>query len=101
MALLTPSGASDQVAVFHIEIPADGGMPEHAHGPSEIVLIPLAGTIELLHNGQSRTLLPGMAAHIGVGERVSVANPGTETASVMAVAGPPDFTDNLAAWPTA
>ncbi|MGW7380660.1 cupin domain-containing protein [Streptomyces sp. NPDC054794] len=81
-------------------MPAGGGMPEHDHGPSEIVLIPLAGSVELRHDGLARTLSPGMTAHIAVGERVSLANPGTEPASVMAMASPPDFTRSLAGWPT-
>jgi hypothetical protein len=33
-AALTPAGSSSQVAAVHVEIPAGGGMPEHAHGAS-------------------------------------------------------------------
>ncbi|MGH3180742.1 MAG: cupin domain-containing protein [Streptosporangiaceae bacterium] len=100
-ATLTPAGSSDQVAAVHVEIPAGGGMPEHDHGASEIVLIPLSGSAELRHDGQIRTLSAGMAVHIARGERVSLANPGPGPASLMVVASPPEFAGRLATWPAA
>ncbi|MFS4091203.1 cupin domain-containing protein [Streptomyces sp. AF1A] len=100
-ALLTTPGTSDQLAVLHVEIPAGGGMPEHDHGSSQIVLIPLAGSVEVHHDGQVRTLSAGMAAHIGTGERVRLANPGSEPASLMVVAGPPEFAGRVTTWPAA
>lgn len=98
-ALLTPSGTSDQVAVFHLEIPAGGAMPEHDHGASQIVLVPLVGQVEVHHDGRSTLLSPGMTAYVGVGERVRLANPGTGPASVVVVASPAEFADRLASWP--
>lgn len=100
-AMLTDPDTSSQVAVVHLEIPADGGMPEHDHGDSEIVLIPLSGSVELWHRGEPRTLRTGMAGHIATGERVSLANPGPEPASLLVVVTPPQFAERLAAWPTA
>jgi quercetin dioxygenase-like cupin family protein len=94
-------GDSDQVAAVHVEIPAGSGLPEHDHGASEIVLIPLSGAAELRHDGHARTLCAGMAAHVGRGERVSLANPGPEPASLMVVASPPEFAGQLATWPAA
>lgn len=100
--LITATKTSDQVAVLHVELPAGAGMPEHDHGASQIVLIPLAGSVELHHDGQARTLMAGMAAaHIAIGERVGLANPGTEPASLMVVASPPEFAGRLASWPPA
>ena len=101
VASLTPVGSSDQVAVVRVEIPAGGGMPEHDHGVSEIVLIPLSGTAELRNDGKAQTLSAGMAAYIACGERVSLANPGSEPAFLMVVASPPEFARRLAAWPAA
>ncbi|WP_194904711.1 cupin domain-containing protein [Catenulispora rubra] len=98
---LTAPDTSAQVAVVHLEIPADGGMPEHDHGVSEVVLIPLSGSLELWHDGRPRTLAPGMTAHIAAGERVSLANSGSEPACLMAVVSPPQFAERLAAWPLA
>ncbi len=100
-ATLILPGNSGQVAAVHVEIPAGGGMPEHDHGASEIVLVPLSGTAELKYDGQTRTLAAGAIAHIGRGERVSLANPGPEPASFMVVASPPDFAGRLARWPAA
>ena len=76
-------------------------MPEHDHGASQIVLIPLSGSVELCHDGTRRTLSAGSAAHIATGERVSLVNPGTEPASLMVVASPPEFAGRLASWPLA
>lgn len=101
VAPLTPAGSSGQVAVVHVEIPAGGGMPEHDHGASEIVLIPLSGTAELRNGSQVQILSAGMAACIARGERVSLANPGPGPASLMVVASPPQFARRLAAWPPA
>ncbi|WP_030899670.1 cupin domain-containing protein [Streptomyces sp. NRRL F-5126] len=98
-APLMDTTTSDRVAVVHVEIPAGGGMPEHDHGPSQIVLIPLSGPVELRHGTELHTLTPGAAAHIDTGERVSLANPGTDTVSLMVVASPPEFASRLAAWP--
>lgn len=98
---LTAPDTSTHVAVVHLEIPAGGGMPEHDHGPSEIVLIPLSGSIKLSSGGKPRALSTGMTAHIATGERVRLANPGSEPACLMVVVSPPQFAERLAAWPLA
>jgi quercetin dioxygenase-like cupin family protein len=100
-AMLAAPDASPHVAVVYLEIPAGGGMPGHDHGASEIVLIPLTGSIELSYGGQPRTLSVGMTAHIAVGERVRLANPVAEPAGLMVVVSPPQFAERLAAWPLA
>ncbi|MGW7406038.1 cupin domain-containing protein [Streptomyces sp. NPDC054833] len=101
-AVLTTAETSDQVAVLHVELAPGTTMPEHEHGASQVVLIPLAGAVEVHHDGRARTLTAGTAvAHIGVGERVSLANPGAEPASLMVVVSPPEFADRLASWPQA
>ncbi|MDQ2813810.1 MAG: cupin domain-containing protein [Actinomycetota bacterium] len=101
VATLPPASRSGQVAAVHVEIPAAGGMPGHDHGASEIILIPLSGTTEGRHDGQTRTLSAGLAAHIAAGERVSLANPGPGPAAVMVVASPPEFARRLAKWSAA
>jgi|1186.fasta_scaffold225967_2 quercetin dioxygenase-like cupin family protein len=97
-ALVAP-GISDQVAVIHMEIPAGGRLPEHAHGASQVVLIPVSGSVDLHHGDDQHALLPGFAAHIDTGERVSLANREPVPASLMVVVSPPDFAAQLAAWP--
>jgi quercetin dioxygenase-like cupin family protein len=98
---LTNSDVSDQLAVIHVELPAGAAMPEHDHGASQIVLIPLSGSVVVGHDGTKQTLSVGSAAHIATGERVSLENPGTEAASLMVVASPPEFAGRLASWPLA
>lgn len=98
--LLGPDSGAP-VAVLHVTLPAGGGMPEHDHGPSHVVLIPLHGRVRLLHEGTDHDLRPGTATHIGVGERVSLTNPGPDHAELVVVASPPDFAAALSAWPTA
>ncbi|MGW4560845.1 cupin domain-containing protein [Streptomyces sp. NPDC004561] len=100
-ALLTTAETSDQVAVLHVELPVGAAMPEHDHGASQIVLIPLSGSVEVRHAGEARTLTAGTTAHIATGERVSLANPGTEPASIMVLASPPEFADRVKSWPLA
>ncbi|MEH0421174.1 cupin domain-containing protein [Streptomyces sp. B21-083] len=96
---LTSADTSDRLAVVHVELPAGGSMLEHDHGASEIVLIPLSGTVELCQEGKNRTLSAGSTAHIATGERVSLNNPGAEPASLIVVASPPEFAGRLASWP--
>ena len=98
---LITSGISELLGVIHLEIPAGVAMPEHDHGASQIVLIPLAGALELRQGEHTSPLSYGMAAHIGVGERVGLANTGDRPASVILVATPPQFVHRVATWPEA
>lgn len=99
--MLLGPGASEQVAVIHATLPAGSSMPEHDHGASQVVVIPLAGSVELRRGEERRELRLGSAGHVATGERVSLANPGTEPASLIIVVSPPDFAAGFAAWPTA
>jgi quercetin dioxygenase-like cupin family protein len=96
-------GADDDapVGVIHVTVPPGGGMPEHDHGPSTVVLIPLAGAARLIdtaHGERVRTLLPGTITTIPVGRRVRLHNPGNEQAELFVVASPPDFAQQIAGW---
>jgi hypothetical protein len=66
-----------------------GGLPEHDHRPSEVVLAHLSGSIKLQQGEQLHRLAPGGVAHIAAGKRVSLTNPGTEPAVMMIVASRP------------
>lgn len=89
------------VAVLHVSLPVGGRMPEHDHGPSHVVLLPQKGRVRLHHDGNDHDLAPGTVTHIGVGERVSLANPGPDPVELLVVAAPPDFAAAVSAWPTA
>ena len=92
---------SDNIAMVQVWIPPGGGLPEHDHGQSEIVLIHLSGSIELRQGDQLHRLAPGAVAHLAAGERVSLTNPGSEPAVMMIVASPPEFVGRIASWPAA
>lgn len=100
-APLVPPGVSDRVAVIRLEIPPGAGLPEHDHGTSQVVLLPVSGAVELTHDGDTHELRAGSTALIDIGERVRLANPGDEPASVLVVASPPDFAAHVVSWPTA
>jgi quercetin dioxygenase-like cupin family protein len=98
---LITTGISELIGVIHLEIPAGAAIPEHDHGASQIVVIPLTGSLELSQGEHRRPLSKGMAAHIGLGERVGLANRDVRPATVMVIASPPEFADRIAAsWPT-
>jgi mannose-6-phosphate isomerase-like protein (cupin superfamily) len=64
-------------------------------------LLPLRGQVRLHHDGNHHDLGAGTVTHIGVGERVSLANPGPDPVELVVVAAPPDFAATLSTWPTA
>ncbi|MEU4291656.1 cupin domain-containing protein [Kribbella sp. NPDC026596] len=101
MEVLVGAETSDNIAMVQVWIPPGGGLPEHDHGPSEIVLVHVSGSIQLQHGDQQHRLAPGAVAHIATGERISLSNPGTEPAVMMIVASPPDFIARIAGWPAA
>ncbi|WP_198682407.1 cupin domain-containing protein [Kribbella sp. VKM Ac-2569] len=101
MEVLVAAETSDNIAMVQVWIPPGGGLPEHDHGPSEIVLVHVSGSIELQQGDQQHRLGPGTVAHIATGERVSLTNPGTEPAVMMIVASPPDFVARITRWPAA
>ena len=97
---LITSSVSESIGVVHLEIPAGVAMPEHDHGASQIMLIPLSGALELRQGEHRSRLKCGTAAHIGVRERVGLANLEDGPATVMVIASPPQFADRIAsAWP--
>ena len=101
MEVLAAAETSDNIAIVQVWIPPGGGLPEHDHGPSEIVLIHLSGSSELRQGDPLQRLAPGAIAHIAPGERVSLTNPGTDPAVMMIVASPPEFVARIAGWPAA
>jgi quercetin dioxygenase-like cupin family protein len=47
MEVLVAAETSDNIAMVQVWIPPGGGLPEHDHGPSEIVLVHISGSIHL------------------------------------------------------
>jgi mannose-6-phosphate isomerase-like protein (cupin superfamily) len=79
-------------------------MPEHDHGPSTVVLIPLAGAarlIDVADDGRALQLVSGTITIVPVGRRVRLDNPGSVEAQLLVVVSPPEFAQELSAWPAA
>lgn len=94
-------GAGTGVAVLGVTIPAGAGMPRHDHGPSSVVLVPLAGSVSVGDGEGDPVELPvGTVGTIGVGEQVRLENSGEGEARVLVVLSPPDFVESVRAWPT-
>jgi quercetin dioxygenase-like cupin family protein len=82
--VLTTDGPSP-VTVMQVTLPAGGHMGEHDHGRSEVVIVPVQGQVRLRHEETEHDLLPGRAAHIGVGERISLTNSSTGSPATLFV----------------
>jgi mannose-6-phosphate isomerase-like protein (cupin superfamily) len=99
-------GADDDppVGLVHVTVAPGGGMPEHDHGASTVVLIPVAGTAQLIDvadDDRTLELLPGTITTVPVGRRVRLHNAGSVDAQLLVVVSPPDFARQLTAWPAA
>ncbi|TCO42393.1 hypothetical protein EV646_11314 [Kribbella antiqua] len=68
MEVLVAAETSGNIAMVQVWIPPGGGLPEHDHGPSEIVLVHVSGSIELHQGDQQHRLAPGAVAHLATGD---------------------------------
>ena len=85
-------------AVVRITVPAATRMPAHDHGPSDAILIPLAGELLICSaDGRVERLQHGRLAVVPAHERISVHNPGSAPASMLACFAPPTFVERLSA----
>lgn len=87
------------VGVVRVEVPPGGGMAEHTHGGSDVVLVPVVGMVVISKGAESITVRTGDAALVRKEEAVSLANPGEEVAQVLVAAGPPSFVSGIRDWP--
>jgi quercetin dioxygenase-like cupin family protein len=76
-----------RVDIFHLRIPPHGRTPEHDHGSSRAVLVPLSGVVRCHQGARVRTLPVGRTARLGAGERVRLVNPSARPASLLVVIG--------------
>lgn len=90
-----------EVGVVKVNVPPGGGMPEHVHGGSDVVLMPVVGTVVIAKGSgeESVTVEVGDAALVRRDEAVSLRNPGTEAAEVVVAAGPANFVAGIRRWP--
>lgn len=95
--------AGEPVGVVEVTMPVGGAIPEHDHGDSAVLLIPLAGRFRLIEagrDGAAAELEPGSLATIAAGRRVRLENAGEREAKALAVLTPPDFAARLETWPS-
>jgi len=84
-------GESGRLAAIHVTVKGGARMPEHDHGDSDALLLPLTGRLVLRGNGAEAQLEPGVVAFVAAGERMSVENPATAAASMIVCFAPPTF----------
>ncbi len=88
-------GAPEPLAAIHVTVKGGARMPEHDHGESDALLIPLSGRLILRGTATEVQLESGMVAFVAAGERVSVENPTTAAASMVVCFAPPTFVHAL------
>lgn len=89
------------MGVAHVVIPAGGGMPEHEHGSSAAMVLPLDRPVVMVdvQEGAELEIGPGEVATIPIGDLVEVRNRGDAVATIAVVFNPPDFIRQLESWP--
>ncbi len=92
---------SPDVGVVRVSVPAGAAMPEHDHGGSDVVLIPVTGSVEISDTAKTISVGVGDAALVRKDERVSLRNPASSDVEVIVAAGPPKFVASIRAWPAA
>lgn len=98
--LIDQDSGGGQLAAAQVVIPPGGGMPEHDHGDSAALIVPLAGELVISSGSQQEKVMPGIMVLLERGERVHLANQGDEPVILLAVFAPGGFAQTLAGWPT-
>ncbi|MDG4862280.1 cupin domain-containing protein [Streptomyces sp. T-3] len=89
------NGPFRSLAAVRIQVPAGGSIPAHSHEGSELLLTGITGVVEASCKCGSKTVAPGTFAMLPVGKEISLANHGTEDATVLAVFSQSAFTESL------
>lgn len=87
------------VGLVRVEVPPGAGMPEHDHGGSDVVLVPLEGAVEISQGGEVIAVGVGDAALVRKDERVALRNPGDQVAHLVVAAAPVAFVAGIRGWP--
>lgn len=93
-------GEGADVGLVRVEVPAGAGMPPHKHNGSDVILTPVTGYVRIEKGSEAIEVHVGDSALVGKDEKVSLTNPGTETAEVIVAAGPANFVAGILSWPT-
>jgi len=98
--LVDEQSASGQLAAAYVTIPAGGGMPEHAHGESTALVVPLTGELLIRSDQHKEKVASGVVVLLDQGERVSLSNETSEPVSMLGVFVPAGFIGALSSWPS-
>jgi len=83
--LIDEDAGGGRLAATQVVIPPGGGMPEHDHGDSAALVVPLAGELVISSGSQQEKVTPGIVVLLDRGERVRLTNPTSEPVTVIAV----------------
>ncbi|MEO7079764.1 MAG: cupin domain-containing protein [Rhodococcus sp. (in: high G+C Gram-positive bacteria)] len=92
-----PDGLS--IAMITVDVPAGTAMPQHRHSGSDIIVMPIIGTVNIAQGNEVVVVETGDAVLVTQREAVSLTNPGTEFARLVIAAGPADFVVGISGWP--
>lgn len=88
-----------EIAMITVDVPAGTAMPQHRHSGSDIIVMPIIGTVNIAQGNEVLVVHTGDAVLVRQQEAVSVTNPGTEFARLVIAAGPADFVAGISGWP--
>lgn len=97
--LVDEQAGAGRLAAAHVTIPPGSGMPEHAHGESTALVVPLTGELLIVSGDHEQTVRSGVVVLLDQGERVRLANLTGEPVTVLAVFAPAGFISALSSWP--
>ena len=88
-----------QLAAAHVTIPPGGAMPDHAHGESTALVVPLTGELLIASGQHQEQVTQGVVVLLDHRERVRLANETNEPVTLLAVFAPAGFVRALSSWP--
>jgi len=80
---------SKNLMSFFVTVDTEGEIPEHKHGPAELVLHFLRGQASVTIDGEEKLIQPEVAVYVPVGSSIGLKNIGKEKLQFIAVLSPP------------
>lgn len=97
--LIDEQAGAGQLAAAQVTIPPGGGMPEHAHGESTTLVVPLTGELLIASGEHQEKVTQGVVVLLDYEERVSLTNQTSQPVTLLAVFAPAGFVRTLTNWP--
>lgn len=80
---------SKNLMSFFVTVDEGGEIPEHKHGPTEVVLHFLQGQASVTIGGEEKVVQPDAAMHVPIGSSIGLKNTRKEKLQFIAVLSPP------------